>query len=126
MDTDEPGRALALDAEDFAVHVLGLGRWRRMAEAHPDVGERIERRGDTGHQLVPGHPDDLPLDADTVLLEKGLALDSVAVLELLIALEKRFDRRIEEHELTPENLASVGALARLLTGKLTAPAAGDA
>lgn len=62
--------------------------------------------------------DDMPLDADTALLKTGLALDSVGLLELLLSLEKRFCRRIEEHEVTEPNFATIGALARFVAGKL--------
>jgi acyl carrier protein len=105
----------------------------------------VARRGD-GWALTPGAPsrdgvvdavieelrrsqqlpDDLLLDAGTVLLEKGLALDSVGVLELLLALETRFGRPLEEHELTKENLETVGALAQLVSAKLARPASPDA
>lgn len=67
-------------------------------------------------------PESLSLDAGTALLNAGLALDSIGVLELLLSLESRFARRIEEHEVTMENLASVGALARLIAAKLAGSA----
>jgi len=66
-------------------------------------------------------PESMQLDATTALLEGGLALDSVAVLELLLALETRIERRLEEHEVTPENLRTVGSLAKLVAAKLTTP-----
>jgi threonine synthase len=62
--------------------------------------------------------DDVTIDAATALLYDGLGLDSVAVFELLLAIEKRFDRRIEEHEVTTANLATVGSLAELVAMKL--------
>ena len=61
---------------------------------------------------------DLPLGAETVLLETGLALDSVALLELLLGLENHFERRIEEHEVTMENFRTIGAVARFVAAKL--------
>jgi acyl carrier protein len=69
---------------------------------------------------------DIKLGADTILLEGGLALDSVAVLELLLAVESRFGIQIEEHEVTDENLRTVGSLARLIDCKLGASSATDA
>jgi acyl carrier protein len=60
---------------------------------------------------------DVEIDPATVLLERGLALDSVAVLEMLLAVETRFGVRIEDCEVTEENLRTVGALARLIAGK---------
>jgi threonine synthase len=61
--------------------------------------------------------DDFAIDPATVLLEQGLALDSVAVLELLLALETRFGVGIEESEVTEENLRTVGTLTRLIADK---------
>jgi acyl carrier protein len=71
-------------------------------------------------------PDNLSLSAETVLLEGGLALDSVAVLELLLALEKRFARTVEQDEVTMENLRTIGAVARLVATESGARDAGDA
>jgi len=62
--------------------------------------------------------DDVDLNAETVLLERGLALDSVAVFELLLAVEHRFGHRIEDNEVTTENLRTIGAIARLVATKL--------
>jgi threonine synthase len=58
-----------------------------------------------------------PLDAATVLLDRGLALDSVALLELLLGLEKRFTCRIEDGEVTPENFSTIGAVVELIRRK---------
>jgi len=68
---------------------------------------------------------DPDLDAGTVLLEDGLALDSVAVLELLLALERRFQIAIEENEVTEEALHTIGSLTALIVQKLAAPRGDD-
>ena len=49
-------------------------------------------------------------------LEQGL-LDSLAIEQLIAHLENHFDLSFSDEELTPENFASVGALARLVDGK---------
>jgi threonine synthase len=58
-----------------------------------------------------------PLGADTALLERDLALDSVALLELLLAIEKRFACRIEDHEVTPVHFATIGTVAAFVRRK---------
>ncbi|MGH0032080.1 MAG: threonine synthase [Myxococcota bacterium] len=63
---------------------------------------------------------DEPLDASTRLVDAGLNLDSVAVLELLLALEKHFACRIEEREVTNENFQAVGSVTELVRRKLAA------
>ena len=59
-----------------------------------------------------------PLDASTELVEAGLNLDSVAVLELLLALEKHFACRIEEREVSTDNFQTVGSVTELVRRKL--------
>jgi acyl carrier protein len=59
-----------------------------------------------------GVPADVPLDAGTRLIEGGLELDSIQVLELSVAVEKRFSI-----ELLPADLrefATLGSLAALV------------
>lgn len=50
-----------------------------------------------------------PLAPDTSLMESGI-LDSTGVLELVGFLEERFGFKVEDAELTPENLDSLGRL----------------
>jgi len=49
-------------------------------------------------------PDDMPL------LDKGLGLDSVALLRLVAELEQEFNVQIEESALRPELFRSIGTL----------------
>ena len=61
---------------------------------------------------------DQRMDANTQLVGMGLALDSAAVLELLVAIEKAFRIQIEAEELRQANaLATVGALAGFVESK---------
>src|SRR5260370_41494365 len=52
MYTNEAFAALAVGADNLAVDVVGLGARCGIAEAQPNVGERIETRGQPGDQLV--------------------------------------------------------------------------
>ena len=71
-------------------------------------------------------PADELLDGKTHLLDQGLALDSVALLELALALEGRFECRFEAHELTTENFETVTGVAKLIDLKLESAASIDA
>lgn len=65
---------------------------------------------------------DQRLDAATPLIGTGLSLDSVAVLELLVALEKEFQIQIDPDELRQAKaLATVGTLADFVESKLNEP-----
>src|SRR5260370_31178518 len=52
MYTNEAFAALAVGADNLAVDVVGLGARCGIAEAQPDIGERIETRGQPSDQLV--------------------------------------------------------------------------
>lgn len=54
---------------------------------------------------------------DDSLVETGV-IDSLGILELVDFVETRFDLRIPEDELLPENLDSIGNITRYLTQKL--------
>ena len=55
---------------------------------------------------------------DAPLFGEGLGLDSVDALELVVALEKKFEIRIQSHEVGREAFASVSALAAFIEGHL--------
>jgi len=59
------------------------------------------------------------LDADESLLEAGL-IDSTGVLELVAFLERRFDIRIPDEDMLPENLDSIRGLVAYVRGRLDA------
>jgi len=63
--------------------------------------------------LVPAKIED-----DAPLFGEGLGLDSVDALELVVALEKEFGIRVQNHEVGKEAFASVGALASFIEGRL--------
>ena len=53
-----------------------------------------------------------PTDPDESLLESGL--DSVAMVDLLAAVEDRFGLAVPPEEITPENFASRSSLASMI------------
>lgn len=57
---------------------------------------------------------------DSPLFGEGLGLDSVDALELVVALEKEFQIKIQSHEVGKEAFASVDALATFVQSRLTA------
>jgi acyl carrier protein len=61
-----------------------------------------------------------PLDAATSLLESGLALDSIALLDFVLALEREFGCELDDRDLTRERLATLGAAADMIRAQLAA------
>lgn len=59
------------------------------------------------------------LQAQTPLLGALPELDSMAVLNLLLALEQQFEIRIADDELRAEHFATVATLATFVQGKLS-------
>jgi len=57
------------------------------------------------------------LDADDSFLEQGL-IDSTGVLELVSFLEDRFQVRVADDELVPDNLDSINRLIQFVEQKL--------
>jgi len=52
------------------------------------------------------------------LIEFGVGLDSVATLELVVALEEEFQIRIDESEISAETFQTINSMARHITEKL--------
>ena len=66
-------------------------------------------------------PDRTPREVgpDTLLTEGGLWLDSVALLEVIVACEVEFEVEFDsEADLSTQALASLGSLAAVIQGKL--------
>ncbi len=60
-----------------------------------------------------------PLAEDMALIGSGIALDSVAVVELLVGLEREFGVELPAEELLAARaLATAGSLARFIDSKL--------
>ena len=58
------------------------------------------------------------LDASTPLFGSLPELDSLGVVEVTLALEKRFDITIEDEDVTAEVFRTVGSVAALVDAKL--------
>jgi acyl carrier protein len=63
---------------------------------------------------------DAPLTAATPLIEGGLNLDSVNLLELLVRVEETFGITVEDEEIRAEILTTIGTLAGFGGDKLAA------
>jgi acyl carrier protein len=63
-----------------------------------------------------GQPGDA-LSNDDSFLDRGI-IDSTGVLELVTFLEERYDIKVEDEELVPDNLDSINRLVRFLERKL--------
>lgn len=60
------------------------------------------------------------LDADTPLLSSGVNLDSVAVLQLVVAIENQFGVKFKDTDMSIELFSSVGSLSKVIEHKLQA------
>ena len=63
-------------------------------------------------------------DTCTPLLGRGIGLDSIEALRLALGLEKAYDIRIPDAELTVELFGSLGALVDYVQGKIRGPKEG--
>lgn len=66
--------------------------------------------------------DERGFDDNTDLMNAGI-LDSFSTLSITAFLEQSFKARLDPADMTPENLRSVNALARIVLTKLPTPAA---
>ena len=69
-------------------------------------------------------PDASSLSDDTSLLERGI-VDSTGVLEVTAFLEERFGIQVEDAEILPENLDTIGCIAAFVARKRAAPCGVD-
>jgi acyl carrier protein len=61
-------------------------------------------------------------DVDTPLLGRGVGLDSIEAMALVLALEREFGIEIPDADLTVELFASIGTLADFVCRRLEQPA----
>jgi acyl carrier protein len=66
---------------------------------------------ETIREVLRKHGHRVPGDADLSLGEDGLALDSIAMVELLLDLEERFGVAIADDLLQPNRTVTVGSIA---------------
>jgi acyl carrier protein len=62
------------------------------------------------------------LDEGTPLLDSLPELDSMAIVELILALEEEFDVEIDEGEVTGDAFETIGTLTELVADQITAAA----
>lgn len=60
-----------------------------------------------------------PLEQQTLLLGSLPELDSMAVVNLIMALEEQFGFTVEDDEISAAHFATVGSLTSFVEGKLT-------
>jgi acyl carrier protein len=65
--------------------------------------------------LVPEFTEEIP--DGTSLVDEGLCLDSIKILDLVTEIEAELGIRIEEEEIAPETFGTVGRLVRFLERK---------
>jgi len=58
----------------------------------------------------------VPLGEDDSLLQKGL-IDSTGILEVVSFIEEKFGIAVEDDELVPDNLDSIGAIVKYVMRK---------
>jgi acyl carrier protein len=63
-------------------------------------------------------PDEGTLADDTSLLDQGI-VDSTGVLELTSFIEEKFSIKVEDAEIVPENLDSIGSILAFIARKRT-------
>jgi acyl carrier protein len=57
------------------------------------------------------------INNDMPLLEDGIGLDSVAIMEFIVLIEKKFDFKFSDDELTFEPFANLNTLADFIANK---------
>ncbi len=60
------------------------------------------------------------IDEDASLFEGGLGLDSIAIVELISLIEKKFSLQFTDSELNPECFSNLKVLTSAIDGKLAA------
>jgi acyl carrier protein len=56
---------------------------------------------------------------DFPLIEYGVGIDSVARLELLVALEEEFGVKLDESEITPDFFDTVGTISEYISNRIS-------
>jgi acyl carrier protein len=59
---------------------------------------------------------------DVSLYDDGLGLDSIAIINLIVLVEKKFDINFEEQEISSSIFASIDHLSRFIASKMNIPA----
>ena len=62
------------------------------------------------------------ISAETQLMGEGLALDSIAIIELITSVEDTFNVQLSEDDLDMEKFSTINSLAQLIASKQAVPA----
>ncbi len=65
--------------------------------------------------LVPEYTEEIT--DDTSMVDEGLCLDSIKIMELVTDIESSLEIRIEEEDISPETFGTVGRLVRFLEAR---------
>lgn len=57
------------------------------------------------------------IDDEEYLLTGGIGLDSIAMIEIFITLEEKFNIYFEDYDLLPENMVNIKTIAELVRNK---------
>lgn len=57
------------------------------------------------------------IDDEEYLLTGGIGLDSIAMIEIFVALEEKFNIYFEDYDLLPENMVNIKTIAELVRNK---------
>jgi acyl carrier protein len=85
---------------------------------HVDTGTSVEAVKAVLVETLGLEGDAATMDADTRLFGSLPELDSMAVLEVLLALEERFGITIDGEDVTAESFESLGSLTELVREKV--------
>jgi acyl carrier protein len=85
----------------------------------------LDLRGEIRRFIIDvlGYGDVSVIDSDEDSLIDRRLIDSTDILELIVFLENRFEIRVEDEEVVPENFDSVSRLYEFVTAKLGRAAA---
>ena len=79
-----------------------------------EIGKRVESLMKRFYQIQPN----TPLPEEFIVLGQDGAVDSVAALQLVVALEEEFGIVVEDEDIAPENFRNLEVLSRYIGTKL--------
>ena len=88
----------------------------------PTIGEIEERLKKVLLERTSRPLEPEEIHSDVALVGKGLALDSVALLEFVVGVEEEFEIILDDSALTIEHFEALSALARYVLAQLQAEA----
>ena len=116
---DTPTLDFSLESHRIAYNIIGQ-RIRRSMSTNPPTVEEMKAFVIQALNLEGMTPDMIADEAP--LIGKGLGLDSVDALELVVAMEKEFAVRIASNEIDPKAFSSVASLTHFLRSRMSGKA----